>query len=97
LPDPEIIEQDSGILITLFKNRYIAEQLQKMGLNERQVKAVLYVVENGKITTSDYQEINKISKRTTTYDLTSLVTKFNLLEKSGTFGAGISYPLKEQQ
>jgi len=96
LPDPEIIEQDGGILVTLFKNKYSAEQLQKMGLNERQVKAVLYVVENGKITNSDYQEINTISKRTATNDLTSLVTKFNLLEKSGTFGAGISYQLKGQ-
>ena len=97
LPDPEIIEQDGGILVTLFKNKYNAEQLKKMGLNERQVKAVLYVLENGKITNSDYQEMNKISKRTATNDLTSLVTNFNLFEKSGTFGAGISYQLKGQQ
>lgn len=96
LPDPEIIEQDGGILVTLFKNMYGAEQLQKMGLNERQVKAVLYVMEKGKITNSAYQEINKISKRTATNDLSLLVTKFNLLEKSGTFGAGIFYQLKGQ-
>jgi ATP-dependent DNA helicase RecG len=96
LPDPEIIEQDGGILVTLFKNKYSADQLQKLGLNDRQVKAVLYVVENGKITNSDYQEMNKISKRTATNDLTSLVTTFNLFERSGTFGAGISYQLKGQ-
>jgi ATP-dependent DNA helicase RecG len=97
LPDPEIIEQDGGILVTLFKNKYSADQLRKLGLNERQVKAVIYVVENGKITNSDYQEINKISKRTATNDLTSLVTTFNLFEKSGTFGAGIFYQIKGQQ
>jgi ATP-dependent DNA helicase RecG len=97
LPDPEIIEQDGGILVTLFKNKYSANQLRKLGLNERQVKAVLYVVENGKITNSDYQDMNKISKRTATNDLTSLVTTFNLFEKLGTFGAGIFYQLKGQQ
>jgi ATP-dependent DNA helicase RecG len=96
LPDAEIIEQDGGILVTLFKNKYSGEQLQKLGLNERQIKAVLYVVEKGKITNSDYQEMNKVSKRTSTNDLSSLVTKFNLFEKTGTFGAGISYLLKGQ-
>jgi len=38
LPDPEIIEQDGGILVTLFKNKYTEEQLQKLGLNVRQQK-----------------------------------------------------------
>lgn len=57
----------------------------------------MYVVENGKITNSDYQEMNKLSKRTATNDLTLLVTTLNLFEKSGTFGAGIFYQLKGQQ
>jgi ATP-dependent DNA helicase RecG len=96
LPNPEIIEQDGGILVTLFKNKYSTDQLQKLGLNERQVKAVLFTIEHGKITNSDYQKINKVSKRTASNDLSLLVTKFNILEKSGTFGAGISYQLKGQ-
>ena len=94
LPNPEIIEQDGGILVTMFKNKYSTVLLQKLGLNERQLKAVFYLIEKGKITNSDYQEINKISKRTATNDLRSLVLKFNLFEKSGTFGAGIFYQLK---
>lgn len=52
LPDPEIIEQDGGILVTMFKNKYSKGQLQILGLNDRQVKAVLYVVETGSITNS---------------------------------------------
>lgn len=43
-----------------------------------------------------YSGINKISKRTASNDLSSLVTEFNILEKSGTFGAGIFYQLKGQ-
>ena len=93
LPDPEIIEQDGGILVTLFKNKFSKEQLQKLGLNERQIKAVMYVMEKGSITNSDYQAMNKVSKRTATNDLSKLVSEFNILEKSGTFGAGISYKL----
>lgn len=50
LPEPEMKEEFGGVIITLFKDRYTEEQLRKIGLNERQVKAVLYVVENGKIT-----------------------------------------------
>jgi len=38
---------------------------------------------NGKITNKEYQEINKISNRTTTYELQELVEKFNLLKMPG--------------
>ena len=49
-------EEFGGVMITLFKDRFTEEQLRKMGLNERQVKAVLSVLENGKITNNEYQE-----------------------------------------
>ena len=75
LPDPEIIVQDGGILVTLFKNKYSADQLQKLGLNERQVKAVLYVVENGSITNSQYQQLCNTSERTALRDLEELLDK----------------------
>jgi hypothetical protein len=48
------------------------------------VKAVLFVKENEKTTNSEYQ------KGTATYELTKLVDRYNLLEKSGT-GAGTYY------
>ncbi|MCY4779876.1 hypothetical protein ORI89_09450 [Sphingobacterium sp. UT-1RO-CII-1] len=40
LPEPELIEQDGGFSVTLFKNKLTVEQLTKLGLNERQLKAV---------------------------------------------------------
>jgi ATP-dependent DNA helicase RecG len=75
-------EEFGGVMITLFKDRYTEEQLRKMGLNERQVKAVLYVVENGSITNSDYQKISKTSERTALRDLDDLSAK-NILQKKG--------------
>jgi len=65
-----------------------------LGLNDRQVKAVLYVKEKGSITNSIYQELCSVSKPTATRDLTELVDKWELLKKQGAAGAGIRYGLK---
>ena len=92
LPEPEIIEQDGGILVTLFKNKYSKEQLQKLGLNDRQIKAVLHVVEHGNITNSQYQELNDISKPTATRDLQELEAK-GVLTNKGTKGSSSKYEL----
>jgi ATP-dependent DNA helicase RecG len=94
LPDPEIIEQDGGILVTLFKNKYSPEQLQKSGLNERQIKAVLYTVEHGSITNSKYQEINTVGKTLATEELQELIGK-EFLKQAGTKGRGSKYELQE--
>ncbi|NCT75120.1 MAG: transcriptional regulator [Chitinophagaceae bacterium] len=93
LPEPEIIEQDGGILVTLFKDRYTEAGLRKMGLNERQVKAVKYLQEQGEITNAKYQELNKVGKTVATEELQSLI-KNNLLIQSGTRGRGSKYLLK---
>ncbi|MEG1555612.1 MAG: hypothetical protein RR356_02680 [Bacteroidales bacterium] len=54
---------------------YNKENGNKLELNERQVKAVLYAKENGKITNKEHQEINKISERTSSRDLEDLIDK----------------------
>ncbi len=92
LPTPEIKEQEGGFIVTLFKDRFTAEQLQKLGLNDRQVKAVLYVKDRGRITNKEYQEVNNVSDRTAANDLKEVVEKFNLLKMSGA-GAGTFYEL----
>ena len=94
LPEPELIEEDGGFIVTLFKDRFSEEQLQQLGLNERQVKAVLYVKEKGKITNSEYQEINNVSRITATRDFAELVEK-KMLKYSAQRGAGSFYILKK--
>ena len=92
LPEPEMKEEFGGVMITLFKDRFTEEQLRKMGLNERQVKAVLYVIENGNITNTKYQELFSVSKPTATRDLSELSDeKFRVFEKRGVTGAGTAY------
>jgi len=90
LPEPEIIEQDGGIQVTLFKNQYNEPGLKKLGLNERQVKAVLYVMQNGEITNKKYQQLFDVSRNTASADLREL-TQLNILKSSGAKGAGAFY------
>ncbi len=93
LPSPEIKEEFGGFSVTIFKDVLTEEQLKKLGLNERQIKAVLYLKENKKITNKDYQQLNNCSRNTATNDLSSLVDK-NLIIQSDVKGAGSFYILK---
>jgi ATP-dependent DNA helicase RecG len=92
LPEPEMKEQDGGFLVTLFKNNLTEEQLTKPGLNDRQLKAVIFVKEKGKITNKEYQEINETSDRTASRDLENL-TELKVLVKEGE-KKGTYYKLK---
>jgi ATP-dependent DNA helicase RecG len=94
LPEPILKEEQGGFLSKVLKDRFTADQLKKMGLNERQIEAVAYVKKNGKITNKNYQEINSISKKTSSRDLRELVDK-KILLSSGVSGAGAYYVISE--
>jgi ATP-dependent DNA helicase RecG len=64
-----------------------------MGLNERQIRAMLYVKEKGRITNAEYQKINKISKRTATNDFMELSDIFSILKKHGTPCSNVYYEI----
>jgi len=93
LPEPELIGIDGGVQVTIFKDRFTEEQLKALGLNERQIKAVLFVKENKKITNKDYQQINSCSRNTASNDLSDLVKK-NVFAQSAVKGAGSFYTLE---
>lgn len=84
LPEPDF-DNDSGIMKVIFyKNIYTKENLKKMGLNERQLQAVQFVKENGRITLSEYKKLigSLVDERTLRRDLNSLVDK-NILKPIG--------------
>lgn len=93
LPPPTITNEGSDFLIVFRKDIYNAVDLGRLGLSERQIKAVLYVKEKGKITNAEYQTLNSVSKRTATNDLSELVDKYQLINNIG-FGAGSYYELR---
>ena len=93
LPEPEYRYDAGGYWVVFRKDIYTEQYLKNLGLNERQIKAVMYVKRNGKITNKVYQQINNISKRTATNELKSLVDDYKLFNRTGKHGAGIAYVL----
>ncbi|HPO89688.1 MAG TPA: ATP-binding protein [Victivallales bacterium] len=93
LPQLEIEANPSDFTLLFYKDIYTEENLRKMGLNERQIKAVMYVKEKGRITNKEYQELNIVSKRTATRDLENLL-KREIVQQIGTTGKGTEYILK---
>jgi len=93
LPEPEFIENKEGIgdfTIIFYKDSYTEENLQNLGLNQRQIKAVMYVKVKGKITNKEFREICSTSERTATRDLSDLVNK-GIFKKTGETGKGTYY------
>ncbi len=93
LPEPEFKEEFGGFSIYFYKDIFTEENLRKMGLNERQVRSVLYVKEKGKITNKEYQKLFELKKRQATDDLKAIEKK-GLFERIGTTGKGTHYVLK---
>ena len=87
LPQPLYYYESSGFWVVFRKDLFNEEDLQAKGLNSRQIKAVMYVKEKGKITNKEYQAINKVSRQTATNDLNELTNIFKLLINNG-YGAG---------
>jgi ATP-dependent DNA helicase RecG len=93
LPEPDFYEQNGVMTVIFYKDKWNLENLKKMGLNERQIKAIIYVKGEGSINNSMYQKINNVGKTTATEDLRKLV-KIGLLTEPITKGRGAKYELK---
>ena len=85
-----VFEEYQGFRVIFRKGIFNEEYLRRLGLNERQIKAVLYVKGNGKITNTEYQEISNTIKRTASRDLAELVS-LKIFEQIGTTGKGTEY------
>ena len=92
LPEPEMKELFGGFSITIFKENLTQEHLLELGLNNRQIKAVLFIKERGKLTNKDYQLLNDVTERTASRDLSDLVEK-QIFINSGIKGVGSFYTL----
>ena len=97
LPEPDFIEENGVMTVAFYKDKWNEENLKKLGLNERQIKAVFYVKEEGKITNKNYKElIQDISRITATRDLTNLVEK-GILKMVGIGKRQVHYILNDSK
>ena len=98
LPMPEFRETAAGFLVTLQGHigddktdvgRVDISEWQKMGLNERQIAALLHMVEHRRITNRELQDMSPdVSPETIRRDFSDLVERGLLLrvgEKRGTY------------
>ncbi len=92
LPEPDFMEENGVMTVVFYKDKWTEENLKKLELNDRQIKAVTYVKEKGGITNREYQNINTVSNKTAYLELSNLVKKdiFKVLGK----GKSVSYTLK---
>lgn len=92
LHKPSYIVEGSDFWVIFKKDIYNADYLESLGLNTRQVKAVLLAKEKGKTTNRDYQTLTNVSRETATRDIKELVDK-KMFKSSGVKGAGAYYTL----
>jgi ATP-dependent DNA helicase RecG len=94
MPEPDYIEELGGFSVYFYQDIYTEEKLRGIGLNERQIRAVRYVKEKGKITNKEYQGIADVSKPTASRELAELVD-LHLLKQHGITGKGTFYELQK--
>ena len=82
IPIPTISAKGHDFWLVFRKDIYFLEYLKDLGLNERQIDALIYFKSKGEIVNSEYQTHFNVAERTARYDLTDLVEK-NLLIKTG--------------
>jgi len=94
IPAPVFEESSGGVRVTFKRFFHTEEELADpaFGLNERQVKAVMYVQEHEQITNREYREMFNISERSALNDLAELCEK-EVFVKIGTTGKYTKYVL----
>lgn len=85
-------EEFDRLTVYFYKDIYTEENLRKLGLSVRQIKAALYVKENGVITNKEYRSMFGITDRMALIYLSSLCYN-GILQKIGTTGRGTKYVL----
>lgn len=94
LPEPDFVsERNLEFKTILARDIFTEDILKQMGFNERQLKAIKYVKQNGKITNTEYQRFFEIAKRQATNDLNELEKK-GVLIRVGKTGRGTYYYLR---
>jgi ATP-dependent DNA helicase RecG len=61
LPEPVLEEDQGGVRVTFLKDIYTEEYLARLGVNDRQKQAILFIKQNGYITNSKYQQEYQVS------------------------------------
>ena len=75
LPEPDFEQQGPHFVVTLWRDWLTDEVMTRLGLSDRQMKAVTFIKTHGRITSAEYQSLTDVSRQTATRDLDELVRK----------------------
>ena len=81
----EVRTKGEGVI----KKEIIIEKAVKAELNDRQKKALVYLMDNLNLTRAEYVKLNDVSIRTANYDL-EVMEKLGFIERTGV-GRAIKY------
>ncbi|MBN1106137.1 MAG: DUF4062 domain-containing protein [Deltaproteobacteria bacterium] len=96
LPEPDFAQRGGEFTIALWRDWLTDEVLARLGLNDRQIRALAQVKKTGRIANQEYQEVTGVSRATANRDLDSLSAK-GILEKVGTTGKSTHYVLAKKR
>ena len=82
LPEPKFEEKMGFFVVTFWRSTVTEEYLKKIGINERQHKAIKFIRQRGRIGRSEYVELCNCSPKTAYNDIQDLIEK-NVLIASG--------------
>jgi len=82
LPKPHFSIHSGGILVTLFIEKFTAESLIELGLNNRQIQIVEFLKSEGSVSNKQYREKFSVSNATAFREITVLVEN-NILKRVG--------------
>lgn len=88
LPEPIFEQRHGSFVITIWRNWLTDEYITSLDLNDRQLTAIKFVKQTGKITNSKYQELIGVTRKTSMRDLNDLINQsvFELVgEKRGAY------------
>ena len=92
IPAPQFLCKGNDFWTIFRKDIYNKEDLNKLGLNERQIDALVYFKSKGEITSSEYAVKYNISDRTARRDLSELTEKKLLKNKGDTKVSKYTFP-----
>ncbi len=96
LPELKIEASHLDFTLLFMKDIYTEEYLRNLRLNERQIKAVMYVKEKGRITNREYQVVAGTTDRTALRDLNRLC-ELGIFQRVGSTGRKTEYILGRQK
>lgn len=78
---PPVVEVDNGLMVTLYCDKM--KQMRTMGLDERQMRIVDYILEHGRVTNANVQEMFNVSRVTALRLLNGLSALVDLVGGKG--------------